>query len=102
MVKVAQKQTHKSSALVGQSKGMFFIVAGLIVLATLGVYWQVRDFNFISFDDNIFVYENSYVKNGLTAEGIKWGMVSQPVLSLKQNPSLNCLMDSRLIPRPFR
>ena len=72
MVKVAQKQTNKSSALIGQSKALIFIVAGLIALATFGVYWQVGDHEFISYDDQKYVTENSHVQSGLTLAGLKW------------------------------
>ena len=72
MVKVAKKQTKKSSALVGQSKGLFFVVAGLIVLATLGVYWQVGNHEFVSFDVQEYIIENPHVNSGVTIENIKW------------------------------
>ncbi len=75
MVKVAQKQTNKSSALIGQSKALFFIVAGLIALATFGVYWQVNDFGFITYDDPSFIYENNHVRTGLTSENIRWAFL---------------------------
>ena len=72
MIKVAQKQTNKSSALIGQSKALFFIVAGLIALTTFGVYWQVGGHEFISYDDPKYVTENSHVQSGLTLAGLKW------------------------------
>jgi tetratricopeptide (TPR) repeat protein len=44
----------------------------LIVLAILIVYWQVRSHDFINFDDPTYVTENNYVKEGLTADSIRW------------------------------
>ena len=44
----------------------------LIVGATLTVYWQVHTHEFINFDDPIYITENNYVKQGLTADGFHW------------------------------
>jgi protein O-mannosyl-transferase len=44
----------------------------ILILSTLLVFWQVRNFDFISYDDNDYVYENSYVLNGLTENSIVW------------------------------
>jgi len=43
-----------------------------LVLLTLAVYWQVRDHEFVSFDDRAYVTKNLYVKAGLTAKSIVW------------------------------
>ncbi len=50
-----------------------FILAciGLIVL-TLVVFAQVRHFSFITYDDDIYVTENYYVKQGLTLDSAIW------------------------------
>ena len=40
-------------------------ILGLILLiATLGVYWQVQSHDFIYFDDPAYVTNNTYVKAG--------------------------------------
>ncbi len=72
MSKVTQEQINKFDVADSRSNGLFFIVAGLIVVVTLGVFWQVRNYNFVNFDDAVYVYENSYVQQGLTSESIKW------------------------------
>ncbi len=71
-----QKQPNKSSALVGQSKGLFLVVAALIVLATLGVYWQVGNHEFITYDDDDYIIENSHVQSGLTLAEVKWAFTT--------------------------
>ena len=39
-----------------------------IVLAasTIAVFWQVREFDFVNYDDNYYVYENPGVTGGLS------------------------------------
>ncbi|MDM8551657.1 tetratricopeptide repeat protein [Desulfobacterales bacterium HSG2] len=49
-----------------------FTVCLLLILSVLVVYWQVRHYEFISFDDNVYVAENRYVRAGLTSETISW------------------------------
>ncbi|RJP89664.1 MAG: tetratricopeptide repeat protein [Desulfobacteraceae bacterium] len=58
------------------SQKTFLIVAG-IVLVTLAVYWQVRGFEFISFDDALYVSENKQVRQGLTPQSLAWAFSHQ-------------------------
>jgi tetratricopeptide (TPR) repeat protein len=44
----------------------------VLALVTLAVFWQVRHHEFITFDDDKYVTDNSYVKAGLTQESIVW------------------------------
>jgi Flp pilus assembly protein TadD len=48
----------------------FIIVA--LVLATLGVYWQVNHHEFILFDDPSYITENPHVNTGLSPANIEW------------------------------
>ena len=43
-----------------------------LALATLAVYWQVRHHEFIDFDDDEYITDNTHVQAGLTKEGIVW------------------------------
>lgn len=47
---------------------LFLVLAAV----TLAVYARVYQFEFISFDDNLYVTENKTVKQGLSIENIKW------------------------------
>lgn len=50
---------------------IILIAAGLAI-AISAVYVQVRTFEFITFDDNIYVTKNEQVKQGLTLENLIW------------------------------
>jgi len=41
-------------------------------VATLSVYWQVNQFDFINFDDSMYVTENKNIQSGITLEGFRW------------------------------
>lgn len=51
-------------------KYSIFIVLMLVVL-TLGVYWPVQNFEFINYDDQLYVTGNFRIQNGITFKSIK-------------------------------
>ncbi len=48
------------------------IICMLLAAATVAVYSQVVEFRFTGWDDPDYIYENTYVSQGLTPEGIRW------------------------------
>jgi tetratricopeptide (TPR) repeat protein len=52
-----------------------FIYSALI-LSTLLVFWQVRNFDFTGYDDNSYVYENQHVLKGITADSLIWAFTT--------------------------
>ncbi len=48
------------------------IILCIIIGLTLFVYWNIKDHQFLNFDDNVYVSSNPYVKNGFSLESIKW------------------------------
>ncbi len=52
------------------------LIALLLVAATIAVYGQVAGHRFVNLDDNVYVTENPYVAQGLTAEGILWAFTN--------------------------
>jgi len=47
-----------------------------LTISVLLVFWQVRDFGFVEFDDGAYIYENQHVLNGLTRDGIHWAFTT--------------------------
>ncbi|MDL1966946.1 MAG: tetratricopeptide repeat protein [Deltaproteobacteria bacterium] len=48
------------------------LICLFLVIATLAAYWQVRNHNFLSFDDHAYVLHNQHVNKGLSLESISW------------------------------
>jgi len=48
------------------------LICLFIVISTLTVYWQVRGYDFVNFDDELYVTDNSHVKEGLTYNNFIW------------------------------
>ena len=53
-----------------------WLMAALLVLVTIAIYWPVMRHDFVNYDDNVYVTSNVHVQNGLTLEDIKWGCFS--------------------------
>ena len=53
-----------------------FIICIFLVISTLAVYWQVKDHEFINYDDNAYLTENGHVQVGLTGESIVWAFTT--------------------------
>ena len=53
-----------------------WLMAALLVLVTIAIYWPVMGHAFVNYDDNLYVTANVHVQNGLTLEDIKWGCFS--------------------------
>jgi Tfp pilus assembly protein PilF len=47
-----------------------------LIMITLAVYWQVRDHEFVIYDDDVYVTENPHVQAGLTRESLKWAFTT--------------------------
>ena len=45
------------------------IVYLILTVVTLAVFWQVNQYDFINFDDNLYVTENSHIRPGITLDG---------------------------------
>jgi tetratricopeptide (TPR) repeat protein len=48
------------------------LIIALLVLVTLALYWPVQHYEFVNYDDPVYVYENPIVLRGLTREGLAW------------------------------
>jgi Flp pilus assembly protein TadD len=47
-----------------------------LAVSTLLVFWQVRNFGSVDYDDNAYVFKNPHVLNGLTKDSVKWAFTT--------------------------
>ena len=59
-----------------RSHRLQLMVCLFLILASLAVYWQVQDHDFVNYDDDNYVTENPHVQAGLTREGIIWAFTT--------------------------
>ncbi len=53
-----------------------FLIGLFLAVSVLAVFGQVSDHGFINFDDEDYVYDNPWVRSGLTSEGIRWALTA--------------------------
>lgn len=68
------------------SKKGVILVSIFLVLATLAVYGQVYQHDFVQFDDMVYVTDNAQVKAGLTWESCVWAFTNTRNLSGNWHP----------------
>jgi tetratricopeptide (TPR) repeat protein len=57
-------------------KHLVVIAYFVLIAGTMLVFLQVRNFDFINYDDPSYVYENQRVLNGLTSDSIAWAFTA--------------------------
>ena len=61
-----------STPVRGRSRFPAWLLALLLVLVTVVLYWPPTGCDFVNFDDPVYVTSNVRVQNGLTLENLKW------------------------------
>ena len=59
-----------------KSRQINIAIAILLVTAVLAVYWQVQNYGFIRFDEEVYVTKSLQVQKGLTHEGLRFAFTS--------------------------
>ena len=77
-------------------RSSFIFVYFVLILSTLLVFWQVRNFDFVNYDDNDYVYENPHVLNGLTPDGIIWAFTTGHASNWHPLTWLSLMLDCQL------
>jgi tetratricopeptide (TPR) repeat protein len=72
-----------------------------LAVSTVLVFWQVRNFDFVNYDDNEYVYENQHVRNGLTYDGVIWAFTNCDIGYFQPLTWLSLMCDCHLFgPNP--
>lgn len=68
-----------NSPIAGETapRPLFTVVVCLFIAAAVWfIYAQTTAFDFVFFDDNVYLMENEPVRNGLTAENVRWAFLT--------------------------
>jgi protein O-mannosyl-transferase len=57
-------------------KHLDLLICLFLALLTALIYWQVKNFDFVSYDDLAFIPNNPHVRTGLTLRGIQWAFTT--------------------------
>ncbi len=58
------------------SKNWSFLICLTLILITFAVFYQVHSFEFINYDDPVYVYQNPNIQAGITLKAVKWAFLS--------------------------
>ena len=67
-----------------------------LILSTLLVFWQVRNFEFTNYDDNGYVAENPHFSNGLNSDDIIWAFTAPNIGNWLPLTWLSFMLDCQL------
>jgi tetratricopeptide (TPR) repeat protein len=56
--------------------GSRIVICMVLIGIILAVYWQVGNYDFVGFDDGIYVTANPHISRGLTGDNIIWAFTS--------------------------
>jgi hypothetical protein len=48
----------------------------LLAIVTLSLYWPATGFDFINYDDPLFVTQNPHIRHGLTWDSVRWALTA--------------------------
>jgi len=72
------------------------VAALLLIASTLLVYAPIQDFQFINYDDNLYVTNNPWVKQGLTWQSAHWAMTTMEAAFWHPLTWLSHMLDTQL------
>lgn len=53
-------------------KKFIYIIAILLIIATLGAFGRIADNDFINFDDPVYITQNNHVQSGFNRDSLRW------------------------------
>jgi Flp pilus assembly protein TadD len=67
-----------------------------LVAVTCVIYGQTGGFDFVNYDDNVLVYENSTVTQGVTLDNLRWAFLTMPEGAWQPLSWLSHMLDCQL------
>jgi Flp pilus assembly protein TadD len=68
----------------------------LLVVATLAVYWPVKNYGFVNYDDSAYFFANPHVLGGLTGPDIHWAFTTNEQANWHPLTWLSLMLDAQL------
>src|SRR5437667_940354 len=76
-----------------------FLVCFALAAITFAVYWPMRNYTLIEFDDPEFVRDKSEITNGLTWPGFRWALVNPVAANWHPVTTLSHMLDCQVFGR---
>jgi hypothetical protein len=59
-----------------ENSNFTFIICCILTALVTAIFWQVVTFEFVNFDDPIYITENKHIKQGLNFETVRWAFTT--------------------------
>jgi len=67
-----------------------------LAFTTLAVYWPVRNYDFINYDDPEYVTQNQYIQAGITRKSVIWAFTTPHTATWNPVTQLSHMLDCEL------
>jgi hypothetical protein len=85
-----------SAPVMAGSRVPVWLLAALLALATIALYWPATGNGFVNFDDGYYVTANTHIQHGLTLESVKWAFFNPVCYNWHPPTVLSHMADSQL------
>ena len=82
-----------------KSRLQMWLMAGLLALVTLALYWPVTGYDFVNYDDPVYFSENPHVLGGLTWSNLAWAFQTTLCASWYPVSWVSFMLDAELFGR---
>src|ERR1041384_984871 len=90
------ESVHVSRFTFGASRPPSWLICLFLVLATLAVYWPVRHFEFLNYDDDDGIVKSAMVRQGLSWRGVAYAFQNQHMGNWQPATTLSHMFDCQL------
>jgi len=73
-----------------------FLICLFLIVVIFAVFWQVRTHEFLKYDDQVYVTDNSHVKAGLTLKSVIWAFTTTHAANWHPLTWLSHMLDCQL------
>ena len=88
--------TMASAPVMARLRFPVWLIAVLLALVTIALYWPATSHDFVNYDDNFYVTSNVHVQNGLTLESLKWAFFNPVAANWHPLTLLSHMLDCQL------
>jgi protein O-mannosyl-transferase len=55
---------------------LYLLLCTGLVLASVIVYWPARSYDFVDYDDDVYVIDNPHIQSGINWQSVKWALTT--------------------------
>jgi tetratricopeptide (TPR) repeat protein len=89
-------QPKRTAEAAGRPSSLNLLISAGLLLAIFAVYAQVAQHEFLNYDDDLYVFQNSFVKAGLTLASLKWALTAVVVSNWMPVTLISHMLDCQL------